>query len=164
MREKIITNELKHKIACNNKNFNAILSFYLFECPVPDKSYRGNVFEQFGWKGNNYKTLKSKMIKAACDLKGHYYPCKKDELQLKFSELEKTSSEYCVFFKYDERKVIPSLFTAIRNALAHGSFDRRRYHKETFYFFANYYGFYKAKIVLREKTLLKWIDIVKKGA
>ena len=68
-----------------------------------------------------------------------------------------------MFLKTDEKTVIQSLFSAIRNALAHGSFNVKIYKGVRVYFLSNYNKYLKAEIVLQENTLLKWIDIVKEG-
>ena len=67
--------------------------------------------------------------------------------------------EYSVFLKHDSNRVMESLYSAIRNALAHGSFLMKKRKEINMYFFANYDGYLKAMIQLREGTLLNWIDI-----
>lgn len=155
-----------------DKKFQKILSFYLFECPTPNKSQRATTFEQLGWRGRAaFSSLRKKILaSSSLSLKENYYPCSKDELEQKFklvSEI-KPVDEYCVFLKSDEKSVMQSLFSAIRNAFAHGSFDVRYYHlengeKKRIYFFSNYDKYLKAELVLQEQTLINWIDIVKSG-
>lgn len=158
MRDKNVLSELKHKVPINENNFRKIISFYLLESPVDETSYRGNTFYEKGWRGAKFATLKKKLLKTSeTSLVDNYYPSKKDELSSNFKKCEKLSSEYCVFLKHEERAVIPSLFSAIRNSFAHGSFDVRNYKGQKVYFFANYDKYLKAKIVLHEKTLLNWI-------
>jgi len=38
-------------IGMSNRNFQKIVSFYLFECPVAGKSKRGKKFDDYGIKG-----------------------------------------------------------------------------------------------------------------
>ena len=151
----------------SDKNFQKILNFYLFHCPTPDKSVRSKTFKQLGWSGaSRFSQLKKKMLDAASNsLKTHYHPCKKEELEEYFFMVSDVSpiDEYCVFLKSDEKTIIQSLFSAIRNALAHGSFSVQTYAKERVYFFANHHKYLKAEIVLQEKTLLAWISILEKG-
>lgn len=145
------------------KNFQKILSFYLFGCPVEGTSIRADTFAQRGWKGSQFSTLKACMLEVATpELKQRYFPCVKCELDARFLEMEKLDvlDEYCVFLKRDQKKVMESLFSAIRNALAHGSFTRKRHRKTYVYFFANYDGYLKAEIRLHEETLLNWINLV----
>ncbi len=105
------------------------------------------------------------MAAASNSLKSNYYPCSKDELTDKFSTVEKVApvDEYCVFLKTDEKTVMQSLFSAIRNAFAHGSFCVKKYEKTQVYFFSNYDNYLKAEIILQEDTLIKWINIIRKG-
>lgn len=154
-------------IKLNSKNFQKILDFYLFSCPTPEKSVRAKTFEQLGWSGQKqFAQLKTLLISSASNsLKDNYYPCKKDELKEKFSVVSNVHpvDEYCVFLKNDEKAVLQSLFSAIRNALAHGSFSVQTYKKVRVYFFANHHKYLKAEIVLQENTLLAWIEILKRG-
>ena len=150
-------------IPMTSKNFQKVLSFYLFGCPVEGTSIRADTFAQRGWKGKLFTTLKSNMLKTATpELRERYYPCTKTELDMHFKAVENLSEldEYCVFLKHDQAKVMESLFSAIRNAFAHGSFTRKRYKKTYVYFFANYDGYLKAEIRLHEETLLNWIKLV----
>lgn len=149
------------------KKFQTILGFYLFECPTPGTSVRAKTFHELGWKGKNqFAKLKSEMLKNATpSLKLHYHPCKKDELKNRFDEINtvKPVDEYCVFLKHDEKTVMQSLFSAIRNAFAHGSFGIETFQGIKVYFFSNYNEYLKAEIVLQEDTLLNWIEILKSG-
>lgn len=53
----------------------------------------------------------------------------------------------------------------IRCALAHGSFSQRTCNGETYYSFENSYGEkLKGRAVLRESTLLKWVDLMTSDA
>ena len=106
------------------------------------------------------------MLKSAtASLAKNYKPCKRDELEEAFRSIEVVSppDEYCVFLKHDERTVMTSLFYAIRNAFAHGCFNMKTYNKVKIYFFLNYHGYKKAQIVLQEKTLLTWMELIQSG-
>ena len=48
-----------------------------------------------------------------------------------------STDEYCVFLKHDSSRVMESLYSAIRNALAHGSFLMKKRRGTNMYFFAN---------------------------
>jgi len=160
------------KYPITDKNFFIILAFYLFECPTPNTSVRAKNFSQLGWKGaSQFSNLKKKLLESATkSLRKHYYPCKKDELDDKYNLTSsvKPVEEYCVFLKHDEKTVMQSLFSAIRNAFAHGSFAIQTYKGESgckmrIYFFCNYNEYLKAELILQEQTLLNWIDIIKSG-
>ena len=79
--------------------------------------------------------------------------------------MEKVSppDEYCAFLQSDEKTVIFSLFSAIRNAFAHGSFNVKAYRRVRIYFFVNHKNYTKAKIILHEDTLLAWIKLIQEG-
>lgn len=157
----ILKDELNNKVPINDVNLNRIINFYLIESPVEGRSARGKTFYQQGWRGTKFSTLKKLMLKNSSDLKENYYPSKKEELAENFKKCENLSKEYAVFLKTDDKTVIQSLYGAIRNAIAHGSFDVRKYKGKKVYFFANYHKYLKAKIVLNEDTLLNWIDVFK---
>lgn len=155
-------------IRLNNKNFQLILSFYLFECPVDEISYRGMKFKEYGWKGSpSFGKLKKEMliIGENGNLKHNYYPSKKDELESNFIKVSNLlpCEEYCVFLKQTEKTVMQSLFSAIRNVFAHGSFNIGSYEKIRMYYLKNYKGYKKAEIILKEDTLLEWTKIIKNG-
>lgn len=160
------------KYPITDKNFQKILMFFLFECPTPNTSVRAKDFSQLGWKGaSQFSNLKKRLLESATkSLRKHYYPCKKDELDDKFKLVSSVIpiEEYCVFLKHDEKTVMQSLFSAIRNAFAHGSFAIQTYKDESgckvrIYFFCNYNEYLKAELILQEQTLLNWIDIIKSG-
>ena len=53
------------------------------------------------------------------------------------------------------------MFYAIRCAFAHGSFAIHKYKNQTYYVLENKdNGVLKARMVLKEETLIKWIEIV----
>lgn len=150
-----------------NKGLLRIIDFYLFNCPTPDISVRGKNFKDYGFIGQaSFSCLKREMMKrATSSLKNNYWPCKSDELESKFQLVKSVSppDEYCVFLKWQEDTVMQSLFSAIRNSLAHGSFNVKSYNGVRIYFFINYKDYKKAQIVLQEKTLLEWINLIQSG-
>lgn len=150
----------------SNNKLREIIWFYLFECPVEEVSHRGKTFEEYGFKGApSFNSLKKALLKSATkSLSKSYFPSKEKELKTNLKKCESINypDEYCVFLIHG-RKVIRSLFSAIRNALAHGSFNVKSYEKTRIYFFSNYDGYEKARIVLYEDTLLAWIKIIQKG-
>ena len=132
MRDKKVLSQLSNDIPnfARNPSFCRIVRFFLFESPVDDASYRGRTFSKQGWRGSKFSTLKSLLLKSAtAELKDHYHPCPKAQLESFFKLSENFNCEYCVFLVGDGR-VIESLFRSIRNALAHGSFDVRKYKGE----------------------------------
>ena len=152
------------KIYLSNSNLQRILKFFLFECPVPGTSVRGKKFVDYGIEGKPaFSKLKKEMLASATtSLKDNYKPCTKDELKAEFESVSKVVSpdEYCVFLKHDAKTVMQSLYSAIRNAFAHGSFCVKKYSGTRIYFMSNYDNYLKAEIVLHEATLLGWINCI----
>lgn len=149
----------------SNKNLQRIILFYLIECPVEGKSQRGKTFREYGYIGSpSFSSLKKNLFSLATpSLRSNYHPCKKEELNDCFKNCEGISypDEYCCFLKTYENSVIRSMFSAIRNALAHGSFNVKSYKGKRIYYFSNFKEYEKARIVLHEETLLSWIRIIK---
>lgn len=157
----------KQPKSLSNQNLQKIIRFYLLECPVEGKSRRGKTFQEYGFRGSSsFSRLKAALLNSATtSLRKHYYPCKKEELSASFELCDVLGypDEYCVFLKSDEKSVVRSMFSAIRNALAHGSFNVNSYKGTRVYFFSNYKDYEKARIVLHETTLLSWISIITAG-
>ena len=150
-----------------DRNIQKIILFYLFNCPVAGTSVRGKTFSYYGFEGTrSFSMLKKAMLKCASEsLKTNYIASKKSELPEHFSKIESLGppNEYCVFLYNEEKNRMASLFSAIRNAIAHGSFNCKTYNSKKIFFFLNYDGYKKAQIVLHETTLLSWINIIEAG-
>lgn len=156
--------KINQEVNLKSKKIQEIIKFYLFECPVPNTSHKSRTFEELGWKGSSkFLKLRKEMMKVSDNLNGHYYPCKKNELNDKFKIVEKLNrnEEYCVFLRHEKQTIMNSLYMSIRNAIAHGGFYCYKYDNNVYYYFENFYKYKKAAIVLKEKTLLEWIKIVK---
>lgn len=158
------------RIKYGSKPFIKILDFYLYRCPTADQSVRSILFKEYGWAGvPAFAELKRLMLDAASpELKDRYKPCNKDALetmmiQLGLDEKKPKIIEGAVFLSTDGKTVMESLYRAIRHAFAHGSFYSCTRSKEKFYLLENFDGYCKARLVLKETTLLRWIDIVKNG-
>lgn len=158
------------KIRFNSRYFQRILDFYLFHCPVDNQSVRGKNFSEFGWSGQKrFAKLKALMLSAASsELKDRYKSCNKNDIEdviKKFGlNIQKPNlTEAVVFLSSEDRTVMGSLYRAIRHSLAHGSFTIMTYNKERYYLLENFDGYCKARLILKESTLLKWVSIVKEG-
>ena len=59
-----------------DRNFQKIISFYLFECPTPGKSQRAKNFAELKWNGSSqFSNLKKRLLATATpSLKSNYYP------------------------------------------------------------------------------------------
>ena len=144
-----------------------IIQFYVVECPAEGASKRGLTFSQLGWRGARFSTLQARMRKSST-LTADRWKCEKlcdIESQIEKSPLNAQSplrQEYALYAKSKNYGKVESLFYLIRCALAHGSFDVRTYKKERYYLFENRYrNQLRGRAVLKEKTLLRWIDETK---
>ncbi|MDY5277652.1 MAG: hypothetical protein SPH06_07300 [Erysipelotrichaceae bacterium] len=167
------------KIPYTNKNFIKILDFYLFNSPVrhygkitnptgnpryintfPKVSVRGKTFAERGIKGQNLRTLRSAMRRSS---DGKIYDKtfidENDILQNSIDPIGQPKREICLTLKNDSISQVDAIFYAIRNSLAHGSFciDEEKY----YYFESRNKGKLKARIRLKESTLLEWINLCK---
>ncbi len=140
----------------------SIVSFYLFDCPLEGRSAQAKTFSQLGWRGSYFSSLKASILSASVNLDvKHYLACRGKDVEstLISRGLGEGAQEFAVFSKYDVARVMESLFSAIRNSIAHGSFkvytpSRKAGH---YYYLENRHdGTVKACINLSEKTLLSW--------
>lgn len=158
----------KKDYSFKDKNFSRIYRFYVIETPVSGTSYRGKTFKE---RKCNMKKLNSLMKKETIFLKENWHV-------LAIKEIEKFCKEIGLLdvVKYDSEIVIhskndklctgntDSLYYAIRCSFAHGSFDIRKYNSEKYYILENKDGGkIKARLILKETTLLKWIDLVEQS-
>lgn len=157
------------KITYGSRSFQKIIDFYLFHSPVESQTARGVLFRDFGWSDASFHTLKALMMDAASDqLRKRYKACKTNELEGCFEQFGLSVAkpdliETAVFLADNDRTVMRSLYRAIRHAFAHGSFKFSTKNKVKYYYLENFDGYCKARLILREDTLLKWIDVIKAG-
>ena len=148
------------KIAFDN-NFNKILTFYLFECPVEKVSRRGQTFKQIGWKGSSRFQMLERLLKGASGISDERW-----QILDSSSEVEKRSSSIQrnkqFLFSDISRGRVQSFIYSIRNAFAHGSFDIIVHNDEKYYYFENdYCGNMRSRLLLSEQTLLRWYEIIR---
>ena len=161
-------------------NLNKIIWFFVINTLCTDVSANGKTIEEYGWKKDVWKKQQlKKTLYSVCELKkekslyiAQNYrdmknACEVCELKKNFHKLSKTERIACVKMnKYNE---VLSIFYHIRNALAHGRIAISRDNTNNIYYFLedgkkkgeNF--FVSARIVLKEKTLLKWIEIIEDG-
>lgn len=165
------------KIPYTNKNFIEILDFYLFNCPVrrygkidnpagnpryintfPKVSVRGKTFAERGIEGQNLRTLRSAMRRSSDGkIYDKTFTDENDILQNSIDPIGQPKREICLTLKNENISQVDAIFYAIRNSLAHGSFciDEEKY----YYFETRNKGKLKARIRLKESTLLEWINL-----
>lgn len=154
----------------NDKRFQTILDFYLFHCPVEKKgkkvSNRAKSFEEYKIRDTGLTKLLNLMKKDF--IAGTYRILKSEEDVEKVRiQLEKSSGlkdDYYEFIILKEDREIGktrSIYYAIRNAFAHGSFSIKNTAKDRIYYFeSSKDGKIKSQIRLKEKTLLNWITFI----
>lgn len=161
------------EIPYDSKEFQKILDYFLFNCPVEIKekcntykrvSQRGKTLKQLNWNKSSLRTLLSEMKHTDSGiLKYEQLSDSNDEWENKEKNYADTFNdehfEMILFVKHPNMSITSSIFYYIRNALAHGSFSKVG---ETYYFECYKGKKRKARIRLREKTLLNWIELVHK--
>ncbi len=154
-------------------NFSRIFRFFVIETPVEKCSIRGIPLQYYGWNSKkitnhlkkqitslskNWKTIPSKESSKIESIEQDIQKlCNKNKI------LDEVAERKEVFIHTDMKKnKTMSLFYTIRCAFAHGSFNRGLYFGEYFYFFENKdRGKLRGRIVVKEKTLLQIINIIK---
>jgi hypothetical protein len=153
----------------NNPNFIRIIDFYLFNCPVQTVKYvkkekkkeyhrvsaRAQTFEETVWTKGNLNTLLTEMKRNKT-----YIPLKDTDNVEEQRKSVDGNSEFIVFKENSELKKLKSIFYAIRNAFAHGSFSIVNNNQNTIYYLESAKDEkIKSQIKLKESTLLDWIDL-----
>lgn len=163
----------KKKVPLHDENFRKIVIFFVFECPVQFKdgkrvSARAKTFEDCSIVENQL-TLLLNQLKRKIEHKDCYRCCKNSE-ELETFEANCRSKypkeahvEVVSFINNPELYTTRTLFYAIRNAIAHGSFSivEAKNGERFYYFETSKNTVLKARMCFREKTLLQWIDITK---
>lgn len=156
-----------------NRNFQRILNFFLFECPNKHMSVRSHPFHEQGWPKKYFSVLQRRLRKAGDpEIAFHRVAIKNlfETLSLanQLAAVDCTN-ELVIYHGSGESMV--TLFGAIRNAFAHGSYQIRTVNKVRYYCLENrtppsvtqpnYFDQeVRARIVLKETTLLRWIEII----
>lgn len=162
----------KGKIIFNDENFIKILNFYLFECPAPHSSVRAKTFRDYKWiTATEFADLQRKLSNASSDKIWIHRIAVKDlyDILVKTKQLDKVSLSKETVIYTDGETSMATLFKSIRNAFAHGSFAIRTVKGEHYYCLENRKPDeinppeIRARIVLKETTMLEWIKIVKAG-
>lgn len=163
------------RINFSDKAFQKILGFYLFECPAEAVSVRAKSFRDYGWdKPYKYSQLQSRLAKLNEESQIPFYRVSVESLYqtlLDQNQLDKIDMNKEIVIYTNVELSLATLFKSIRNSFAHGSFQKKTYKNEQYYVFENRKpqnikhdeNEIRARIILKEKTLLSWIEIVKSG-
>ena len=148
------------------EEFKEILRFYLLECPIEDVSRRADasVFnhwiprelrhrmeEASGLSANSWKMVATREVEQTLRDMNCYYKVNPNR-------------EVAVHIRSRNLNTPKALIYLVRCALAHSSFSQRVSNGETFYVLENTNrNVLKGRAVLKEKTLISWINLIKKG-
>lgn len=159
----------RENIPYDSKNFQKILEFYLFKCPVAINkrkvSQKGETFEKMNITGRKLSSLLKEMKK------GTEYRCVESNQSVeKIFESAKNNSgfsdKYCNLIVYIENKEIKktkTIFYYIRNAFAHGDFSVDNIEGQNIYTLrSSKNGNVRGAFRLKETTLIQWIDLIAK--
>lgn len=164
-------------IALENQNLQDILTFFLFNCPCEiergslsngTKKYekvsaRAETLRQMGWVKGHVQTLLAAMKRTASGSLVFEHLKTTVSIANVVANIEKNVAfadehyEMIVICERSDMNLTSAIFYYIRNALAHGSFSII---DTTYYFESAKEGVVKARIRLREATLLEWIKLV----
>lgn len=143
-----------------------ILNFYVFSCPVEGVNIQSKKINEYGWNTPVLKRSLSGKLKNLITDK-HFKIAKNalefDEI-LQSNKVLNTMGNICesVLLTSDQTNISELLFRTIRNSFAHGAFLIKMNKKELYYILENRNnGKLKARMIVKEETLLKWIDILK---
>lgn len=168
---------------CFDEDFRRIILFYVFFSPCAKYSTQGRTLKYYGWKEKPWtpnQYLKEKLSKNIFGEKEKNFrhaqrleKFKKDlaELSLEDDFYQNLETERVAMMSIGgEGAAYMNLFAHIRCALAHGRVAVYKDKQSSDYFLAMENGKGKkgkfqvrARMVLRKKTLLNWIDIIQTG-
>jgi hypothetical protein len=158
-------------------NLNRIIWFYVIHTICTGLSANGISINEYGWDKNVWIRGKLKEnLYSICNLEKNKNLCKAENQQdmKNACEICKLKKNFCkirdeeriAFVKAKNYNEVLSIFYHIRNALAHGRIAiMENSQKEIVYFLEdgkkkNEKFIVTARMVLKEKTLISWIDII----
>ena len=165
----------KKKAPIHNKEFEEILQFFLYECPVQYKdgrpvSARAITFEMAGVTDTKLTAL-GRRLKRLPSVKNHFCEVKNNvdfvtyEKEIKERQKGANHIEFMCCVPNSELGQTRSIFYSLRNALAHGSFSIVTGTNGLNYYYLEAAKSDKLKFraCLSGKTLKKWIVISKEA-
>ena len=150
-------------------NLQKLVQFYVWETPVPDTSVRGVSFSELGWRKGSFNTLHARMRKSSGFPNDKWISTSAKQMKDRLRELNRLDSfddsyEFAIHVVKEGLNKTEALFYFIRNSFAHGGFKTSKCKGSIYYVLENRLdGQLKGRAVIREKTLLDWIPIVRKG-
>lgn len=153
-----------------NERLGRIVTFYLWNTPVPNASMKGKTFEELGWSKGSFNTLHKMMrSKSGFPDSEHWLQVAKKDIKGKLLELKRwknfdCSFEFAVHTRKDGLNKTENLFRFIRNSFAHGGFRCCTYENEQFYALENHdeRGVVTGRGVISETNLFYWAKLLSK--
>ena len=148
-----------------DERFARIYRFYVIETPVSGVSARAKTFK---YRQINMNSLNAALRRESPFLKSNWIVKPKRDIEevCREKRIDKTVRFADEIVIHTENSKLctgktDSMFYAIRCALAHGSFSVHEYKSHKYYILENKdNGVIKARMVLKEDTLIKWIDLI----
>lgn len=162
-----------------NERLMRIVTFFVFHSPCPTLSSMGRTLEEYGWNEPWKKPyyLNKQLKRAATNFELLYSASTFDAMDKAlisanlaegFSTADLTTERICFYDKYKNQFM--SVFCHLRNAFAHCRLNMVEIDGECVFLLEDVCPNKKsdslklsARMVLRESTLLKWIDIIEGG-
>lgn len=147
-------------------NIQKILNFYVFLCPVEGVNVQSKKIDDYGWNSPLLKRSLSNKLRSQISEKHFIIAKNMSEFDVLLKNNKAlTSRDYIietVLLTSDQSNISELLFRTIRNSFAHGSFLIKMKKKELYFILENRNnGKLKSRMIIKEKTLLTWIDILK---
>lgn len=149
--------------------FRKIIEFYLFNTPLREKNfYQAKTMADYGWEKSKLSNLKQRLL-YDIQLKQRFYYFKTlDQVQQSIINNKILGNKHTyreiIIFLNNRKSIVESVLSLIRDAFAHRSFEVVPKMDENYYFMANVHNEKtKGRLILKESTLLRWIEIIKNG-
>ena len=156
-----------------DEDFLRIVLFYVLHSPCKKGSYSRINLEDYGWRNPWHKDKFKEMINSKANLnkESFRFTSAQKDFKALWEDTEKSENfydefgeEFAVFSHAGESNPHLDMLHHIRNSLAHGRFTAKKHNKEFYMFMEDVKEVNKqftvnARIVLKKKTLLNWIDI-----
>jgi len=152
-----------------NDRLMRIVQFYVWETPVPNTSRKGKTFRELGWRGHGFLKLQAAMRDCSALTNTNWVACATKDIEVELEGKKRLTNfdcsfEFAIHTVKDGLNKTEALFYLIRNGFAHGGFRLCEFGGETFYVFESKdRSKLKGRAILREKTLLAWMQIVLEG-
>ena len=151
------------------KNYHKILEFYIVNTICEQSSCKGKNAKKYGWqKAITLRTSILNVVKQGrkeCDFV--YFAHTLSDMdngvkKLGLDEYFYNKKEEVILVFDNQPNQIESIFCHIRNSLAHGRFQIYKRNDIVLYVFEDCKknGLLTARMILKESTLLKWIEII----